>query len=158
MTDKEMVGVRLPKDTHRQIEQYADEHDLSKSDALRRMIEKGVELESAGLAVAAATQTENSDDDPETLADGSGAVVRPFLRIVTGLSAFSVLISFLYGLVVASTGIPAIVDMADTLGIIVATSVTLVLFLLPQYTKLPEKVDSHLWSSARTIAPSVTEP
>lgn len=156
MTDKEMVGVRLPKDTHRQVEEYAENHDLSKSDALRRMIEKGVELESAGLAVAAATQ--NQDNEPEPMADGSGAVVRPFLQIVTGLSAFSVLLSFVYGLVVVSTGIPAVIGLTDTIGTLVSSSVTLVLFLLPQYTRIPEKIDSRLWSSARTIAPSITEP
>jgi len=156
MTDKEMVGVRLPQDTHRQVEEYAEDHDLSKSDALRRMIEKGIELESAGLAVAAATQTQ--DDEPEPMTDGSGAVVRPFLQIVTGLSAFSVLLSFLYGFIVVSTGVPAVVGLGDTIGILISSSLTVVLFLLPQYTRLPEKIDNRLWSSARTIAPSITEP
>lgn len=156
MTDKEMVGVRLPQDTHRQVEEYAEDHDLSKSDALRRMIEKGIELESAGLAVAAATQTQ--DDEPEPMTDGSGAVVRPFLQIVTGLSAFSVLLSFLYGFIVVSTGIPAVIGLNDAMAFGISASISLVLFILPQYTKIPEKIDSGLWSSARTIAPSITEP
>jgi predicted DNA-binding protein len=75
MTDKEMVGVRLPPDTLERVQRYADDHDLSKSDALRRMIEKGVDLEEAGLAVAASQKTNQEEEEKEAIADGG------FLRL-----------------------------------------------------------------------------
>jgi len=70
MAEKETVGVRLPADTLGRVEQYADEHDLSKSDALRRMIQKGLDLEEAGLTVAASSRPSRSNEEKEAVADG----------------------------------------------------------------------------------------
>jgi hypothetical protein len=75
MTKKEMVGVRLPTDTLERVEQYADDHDLSKSDALRRMVKKGVDLEEAGLTVATSQKPTEDSDEEEPIADGG------FLRL-----------------------------------------------------------------------------
>lgn len=53
---KELVSVRLEQDTRKNIENYADTHDVSQSTAIRRLIEKGLsleELEATGLTVAA---------------------------------------------------------------------------------------------------------
>jgi len=66
MVEKEMVGVRLPKDTLERIEEYAERQDISKSDALRRMIERGVDLEEAGLTVAASQSGEPMSDGAPT--------------------------------------------------------------------------------------------
>lgn len=101
MTDKEMVGVRLPADTLRWVEQYADDHDLSKSDALRRMIEKGVDLEEAGLTVAASQKTtEEPEEEKEAIADGGflrlsdHPWIDPIIRIVDYSALSGMILSF----------------------------------------------------------------
>lgn len=101
MADKEMVGVRLPADTLRRVEQYAEDHDLSKSDALRRMIEKGVDLQEAGLTVAASqTTASESEDEEEAMADG-GFIrlsdhpwIDPIIRTVDYSALFGVILAF----------------------------------------------------------------
>ena len=40
--DKKVKSVRLPKDTAEQVEQLADERDISESDMLRRLVEQGL--------------------------------------------------------------------------------------------------------------------
>lgn len=101
MTDKEMVGVRLPADTLRWVEQYADDHDLSKSDALRRMIEKGVDLEEAGLTVAASQKNQpEKEEEKETIADGGflrlsdHPWINPIIRVVDYSVLFGTVVTF----------------------------------------------------------------
>jgi hypothetical protein len=60
MAEKETVGVRLPTDKVNEIEQIAEENDITKSDATRRLIRKGLNLEEMGLSV---TGVRNSSDD-----------------------------------------------------------------------------------------------
>jgi len=42
---KETVGFRVPSDTLEGMEEYAEEHGLSRSDAGRRLLEAGLEVE-----------------------------------------------------------------------------------------------------------------
>lgn len=44
-TSKKVVSVRVPQDTHDGIIEYKDERKISRTDALRRIIEKGLEVE-----------------------------------------------------------------------------------------------------------------
>lgn len=157
MTDREMVSVRLETDTKNRVEQYAEEHDVTRSTAIRRLLEKGADLEEAGIAVAA-SQLDKSNQEPEPKADGNGAVVRPFLQTLTAISAFMVFVPFLYALGIVYVGLPEVVPGFDLLAFILSSALLLVLVLLPQYTRLPELVDEQLWTTARTIAPSITEP
>ncbi len=152
-----MVSVRLERDTKTRVERYAEKHDVSRSTAIRRLLEKGADLEEAGIAVAA-SQVNEPEQDSEPIADGNGAVVRPFLQTASAISAFSILIPFLYFLGIGYASFPAVIGVTDLVGMIIAGALTLVVFLLPQYTKLPERIDQRLWTTARTVAPSFTEP
>lgn len=42
MADKVQMGVRLPTDVADRVEEYAEQRDISKSDALRRLIISGL--------------------------------------------------------------------------------------------------------------------
>jgi Arc/MetJ-type ribon-helix-helix transcriptional regulator len=50
--DKEMYGVRLPKDLVSEIEEYRDETGLSKSDAMRSLVRAGLDAEEERREVA----------------------------------------------------------------------------------------------------------
>jgi uncharacterized membrane protein len=98
MTEKEMVGVRLPTDILERVEQYADDHDLSKSDALRRMVKKGVDLEEAGLTVAASQKPTEDSDEEEAIADGGflrlsdHPWIDPIIRVGDYAALFSIIL------------------------------------------------------------------
>ena len=120
MTDKEMVGVRLPADTLRWVERYAEKHGLSKSDALRRMIEKGVDLEEAGLTVAASQKTtEDPKEEKEAIADGGFLQlsdhpwIDPVIRVID--------YSALFGVIVTLTAILSVVvaiPLIESMGVV----------------------------------------
>lgn len=48
MADKVQKGVRLPADLAQRVEQYASDHEISESDALRRLVLYGLEREENG--------------------------------------------------------------------------------------------------------------
>lgn len=51
-SDKQMVSFRVSKDTKDQIEEYADEQGISQSEAFRRLVRKGNELEKSGITIS----------------------------------------------------------------------------------------------------------
>lgn len=53
MAEKETVGVRLPTDRVEEIEQIAEDNEITKSDAVRRVIREGLKLNKSGITVAA---------------------------------------------------------------------------------------------------------
>jgi hypothetical protein len=55
MSNKETVGSRIPKDVYEQFESYREEHDLNKSTAGARLIERGLDWETG--EVEAETET-----------------------------------------------------------------------------------------------------
>lgn len=63
MADKELISVRLETDTKQRVDRYADEHDVSRSVAIRRLLDKGIDFEEAGLAVASSNQTDRTIPD-----------------------------------------------------------------------------------------------
>ncbi len=63
MADKELISVRLETDTKQRVDRYADEHDVSRSVAIRRLLDKGIDFEEAGLAVASSDQTDRTIPD-----------------------------------------------------------------------------------------------
>lgn len=49
MTEKKVTkSVRIPNDIAQRVEEYAEEHDITESDALRRLILYGLEREENG--------------------------------------------------------------------------------------------------------------
>jgi predicted DNA-binding protein len=154
MADKEMVGVRLPNDTLQRVERYADEHGISKSDALRRMIEKGVDLEEAGLAVAAAQQPKQEEkEEKEVMADG-GQVVRPMLNLLSALYAgisitlFAVLLGSYYSGHLADLPVnPLSLLSYMTTSLLVVAVLTLFL-----YSDYPEQIDQYLYTGIRRVS------
>jgi predicted DNA-binding protein len=138
MTDKEMVGVRLPADTLRRVEQYAEDHDLSKSDALRRMIQKGVELEDAGIAVAAAT-VQDETEEKEIRTDGSGGVVREaFFKNATILLSAS-LVSWILSFT-------SVVSPPQVLSLGLACLTVALPLIALTYTSIPERIEKFIRS------------
>lgn len=149
-----MVGVRLPKDTLRQVEQYAEDREISKSDALRRMIEKGVDLEEAGLTVAASHPSKEEDDEEkEVVADG-GQVVRPMLQFMGAFYAMIGLTTF--GIMAFSTfvyPIDFILGMGmDLIGMTLTALLLVGVLMIILYTDYPEKVDQLLYSGVQKIS------
>jgi len=63
VTDKELISVRLETDTKQRVEKYADEHGVSRSVAIRRLLDKGIDFEEAGLVVASSNGTEQTIPD-----------------------------------------------------------------------------------------------
>jgi antitoxin component of RelBE/YafQ-DinJ toxin-antitoxin module len=63
MTEKELISVRLETDTKQRVEEYADKHGVSRSVAIRRLLDKGMNLEEMGIAVAASDKTERTIPD-----------------------------------------------------------------------------------------------
>ena len=51
-SDKQMVSFRVSKDTKEEIEEYADQHGISQSEAFRRLVRKGNELEQSGITIS----------------------------------------------------------------------------------------------------------
>ena len=160
MTDKEMVGVRLPADTLRRVEQYADDHDLSKSDALRRMIKKGVDLEEAGLTVAASQQKteEPEEEEKEVIADG-GQVVRPMLNFLGAIYAFLSLSMFaLLGLAAFGNVVLPFIDYGLMFGMMLSSLLLAAVIMVVLYSNYPEKADRLLYSGVRKVSAGAASP
>jgi hypothetical protein len=113
MTDKKPVTARLPPDMEEKLEDYAEEKEISKSDTLRRMIQKGLELEEAGVTVASSTEPKNEEKEP--VPDGGYVSkethrwVEPLLGLVQGaakVGIFLVIVAMIPPVVVYYTGIP----------------------------------------------------
>jgi len=150
MADKEMVGVRLPADTLRRVERYAEEHDISKSDALRRMIEKGVDLEEAGLTVAASHQPD--EEEKEVIADG-GQVVRPMLNFLGAIYAFlSLSIFALMGLAAFGNVVLSFIDYGSMFGMMLSSLLLVAVIMVVLYSNYPEKADRLLYSGVRKVS------
>jgi hypothetical protein len=66
--DKVQKGVRLPADVNAQVEAYATEHNISESDAMRRLLLYGLERENGTC------------DCADELARIEEAVTQPFWR------------------------------------------------------------------------------
>lgn len=145
MSDKEMVSVRLHTDTKRRVERYAEEHDVSRSTAIRRLLEKGADLEEAGLAIAASKQTggEESDEEKEVVADGSGTIrggLTTSFGVVLAVAVLSWVGSFTS--LVPATAALAITYSAITIDLILGGIL---------YTSLPEKLDRIFYSGVNRI-------
>lgn len=138
-----MVGVRLPSDTLREVEQYAEEHDLSKSDALRRMVKKGVDLEKAGLTVAASQNEQTEETEKEAIADG-GMLLRPVLRIMTAVTLVVGFLAFM--IIVGGFTFDISLPYVHLLAISLSAFLTSPFFFLPTMTRYPERIDRHLWN------------
>lgn len=67
MAEKETVGVRLPTDKVEEIEQIAEDNEITKSDAVRRVIREGLKLNKSGITVAAG----NSFMDEENVSEAN---------------------------------------------------------------------------------------
>lgn len=145
MSDKEMVSVRLHTDTKRRVERYAEEHDVSRSTAIRRLLEKGADLEEAGLAIAASKQTggEESDGEKEVVADGSGTI-RGGLTTSFGMMLAIAVVSWVgsFTSLVPTTAALAITYSAITIDLILGGIL---------YTSLPEKLDRIFYSGVNRI-------
>jgi len=73
-SDKTMVSFRVSQDTKAEIEEYADEQDISQSEAFRRLIRKGSELENSGITISI-----GKEGDESLVTDG-GAITEEIAR------------------------------------------------------------------------------
>jgi predicted transcriptional regulator len=155
MTEKELISVRLETDTKQRVEEYADEHGVSRSVAIRRLLDKGVDLEEAGIAVAASRQTGNEDEgkqdnEGKAMTDG-GPVARPALNLVgvifgtLSLLMFGALCLLLVGIKFPFVDYVSLMG-AMTSGLLVTTTIFLIL-----YTEIPEDIDVVLYAKTSGI-------
>lgn len=155
MTDKELISVRLETDTKQRVEKYADEHDVSRSVAIRRLLDKGADFEEAGIAVAASRQIDNKDEGEQdnkgkAMTDG-GPVARPALNFVGAiLGTVSLLMFGALSLLLVGVKFPFVdyVSLmgAMTSGLLVTTTIFLIL-----YTEIPEDIDMVLYAKTSQI-------
>jgi len=154
MSDKEMVSVRLHTDTKRRVERYAEEHDVSRSTAIRRLLEKGADIEEAGLAIAASKQTggEESNEEKEVVADG-GQVVRPMFNFIGAFYAFLSLSMFgLMALAAFGNVVIPYFDYGSLFGMMVSSLLVVAMVMLFLYSDYPEKIDRMLYSGVRRVS------
>jgi antitoxin component of RelBE/YafQ-DinJ toxin-antitoxin module len=152
MSDKEMVSVRLHTDTKQRVERYAEEHDVSRSTAIRRLLEKGADLEETGLTVAASHQPredEQEEEEKEVVADG-GQVVRPILNFLGATYAF-VSLSMFSLLSLAALGNIALpfIDYTSMFGMMFSSLLLVAVIMVVLYSNYPEKADRLLYSGVR---------
>jgi len=141
---KELISVRLEGDTLERAERYAEKHDVSRSTAIRRLLEKGADLEETGITVAASQTNTESDSEGEPIADG-GTIVRDILNLMSALYATLTLSIF------AGIGVSAVMNIplpfANTIiSWIFTLSLLTAVVTIPLYTDLPEKADRLLYS------------
>lgn len=71
MVEKETVGVRLAEDKIEQIEKLAKEKNITKSDATRRLIDKGIELKKSPIdTLVTGDENSQTEEGKETVTDG----------------------------------------------------------------------------------------
>lgn len=151
MVEKETVGVRLPQDKVERIENLADEKNISKSDATRRLINKGIEFQESPINTLV-TQVEDSEteNDKDPVTDGGTTIIRDLLNFMAGLYA-SITLSLFIGISVLSiTGIP-LPYLNFILNILITTSLLTAVVTIPLYSDLPEKADQLLYSGVGRI-------
>mgnify|MGYP002760377823 CR=1 FL=1 len=84
---KEPVNIRCSPDTIETVEQYADENDLGKSEAYRRVIREGVMLHGYDLDVPEAEQVERHESLHQRVGINE-AIMTVLLAGLTTLNAF----------------------------------------------------------------------
>jgi hypothetical protein len=117
------------------------------------MIEKGVDLEEAGLAVAASQQPTEKDEEKEMVADG-GQVIRPTLSLmsafyaVVSLTLFVVLMGSYYTGNLADLPVNPI----SLLSYMVSSLLAVALLTLFLYTDYPEHIDQYFYTGIRRVS------
>jgi hypothetical protein len=114
---KETIALRVPPDTHAEFERYREERsgpddELSKSDAGRRLLERGLDYERGRITPANDDETDEDEDDE---GGGLAAVARRLPDVALALVALSI-VSWL-PLIGASTW-----SVATTLSLIVGSA------------------------------------
>jgi antitoxin component of RelBE/YafQ-DinJ toxin-antitoxin module len=87
MTDKELISVRLETDTKQRVEEYADEHGVSRSVAIRRLLDKGIDFEEAGLTVPDGGQLEETQSQVEEVSETLDSLSEQLNEIMLPLTA-----------------------------------------------------------------------
>jgi predicted transcriptional regulator len=155
MSDKEMVSVRLHTDTKRRLEKYAEEHDVSRSTAIRRLLEKGADLEETGLTIAASHQPQEDEqegEEKEAIADG-GQVIRPMLNFLGAIYAFlSLSIFALMGLAAFGNVVVSFIDYGSMFGMMLSSLLLVAVIMVVLYSNYPEKADRLLYSGVRKVS------
>lgn len=150
MGKKETVGVRLPQDKVNRIEELAEKKNISKSDATRRLINKGIEFNDSGIeTLITDTDSDQPEEDKKTVADG-GQVFRGLLNTISAIYATATITIFIGIIYYSVTGIsmpfPNLWYLAVTgSGLVTAFSSILL------YSEAPEKADLLLYSSASKV-------
>lgn len=149
MSDKELVSLRLETDTKRRIERYAEKHDVSRSTAMRRLLEKGADLEEAGLTVAASRSSRSEEEEKEVMADG-GQVVRPMFNFMGAFYAFLSL-SIFGVMALAAFDILrfTFLNYGELFGVMMSSLLLVALVMILLYSDYPEKADQLLYSGVR---------
>jgi hypothetical protein len=150
MVEKETVGVRLAPDKVNKIEQLAEEKNITKSDATRRIIDKGIRFDESGIEnLLTNTNNNRTEENQETVADG-GQVFRRLLHSVSGFYAVATISIFTailyYSVVGISMPYPDLWYIAVT-ACGLATSLSSVLL----YTEIPERADRVLYSGVSRV-------
>jgi len=152
MSDKELVSLRLETDTKRRIERYAEKHDVSRSTAMRRLLEKGADLEEAGLTVAVSHQSDEKEEEKKVVADG-GQVVRPMLNFLGAIYAFlSLSIFALMGLAAFANVVLPFIDYGSMFGMMLSSLLLVAVIMVVLYSNYPEKADRLLYSGVRKVS------
>ena len=155
MSDKEMVSVRLHTDTKQRVERYAEEHEVSRSTAIRRLLAKGADLEEAGLTVAASHQPREDnqeEEEKEVIADG-GQVVRPMLNFLGAIYAFlSLSIFALMGLAAFGNVVLSFIDYGLMFGMMLSSLLLVAVIMVVLYSNYPEKADRLFYSGVRKVS------
>jgi hypothetical protein len=145
MVEKETVGVRLAPDKVERIEELAEEKQITKSDATRRLIDKGIDFKDSDIGTLLTDSNNSStESSKEPVADG-GTITRDLFSMMAGLYAATTFSLFI------SIGISAVTSMELPysglfVSILLAASLLTAMATIPLYTDLPERVDQILYS------------
>lgn len=93
MSETQMVSVRLPTETKQRVEEYADENNINRSDAIRMLLDKAVDLERGELQeTPAEVVVEALDAEAASESDAQPWWELQLQRVGALLAAFSVLV------------------------------------------------------------------
>lgn len=122
------ANTRLPDDTYEEVMDYAEENDISKSEALRRSIRTGIQVEKSGLT--------RKEEEKEAVTDGGRK--EPIRNTLTYLNALWGLVGIL-GLVggFVLPGSWASQSFLVALSSVILTGTTSVIL----WTEVPERID-----------------
>jgi hypothetical protein len=138
------ANARLPDDVYEEVMEYAEENDISKSEALRRSIRTGVHIEKEGLT-RKRKATENEEKEP--VADG-GEVMRRMFAFLDALYAFLGLGSLAGFLVLGYMGHPWSLRI---LAFSLCNFMLLGVLSIVLWSSIPEKIDRWGYSKSRRI-------